>query len=195
MGGSPVDLTMNSMYAMIQKLEAQQSFLLDRSKSKGMIFKDLVFASETEFVSYCSRENVSNKGLASFVDLISIWVYTAPEQASTPDWVQMFHRSVATGFSTSVETQYVNSMQNRYPIPFVGSAAAISAMQVLKMFESVTAWRGHGLGDGTKDKLLQFLRLGVTSHRTYVLDNVPAGPLHKHALKSAEYTLDFLVGQ
>ena len=82
-------------------------------------------------------------------------------------------------------------MQNRYPIPFVGSAAAISATQVLKMFESFVACRGYGLGDGTKDKLLQFLRLGVTSHRAYVLDNVPAGPLRAHALKSVEYTLDF----
>ena len=31
----------------------------------------------------------------------------------------------------------------------------------------------------------------ISLHRTYVLDNVPAGPLREHALKSVEYTLDF----
>jgi len=191
MGGNQIDLTVNSLYAMIQNLESQQAVLLDRSKSRGMIFKDLVFASEPEFFRFYTTANVSGKGLAAFVDLVSIWVYTATEQVSTPDWLQNFHRSVATGFTNNIETQYVNSMQNRYPVPFVGSATTISATQILKMFESVASWRGHGLGDGTKDRLLQFLRLGVTSHRTYVLDNVPSGPLRDHALKSAEYTLDF----
>ena len=39
--------------------------------------------------------------------------------------------------------------------------------------------------------MLQFLRLGVQSHRTYVMDNVPPGLLRDHALKSADYSLDF----
>jgi len=80
MGGTPVDLTMNSMHAMVQKLEAQQSVLLDGSKSKGGIFKDLAFTSETKFVGYFSRENVIGKGMAAFVDLISIWVYKCPRR-------------------------------------------------------------------------------------------------------------------
>lgn len=73
----------------------------------------------------------------------------------------------------------------------MGSATSVSATQHLKMFDSVEELRRHGIGDGTKDRLLLFLRLGITSHRTYVLDNVPKGPLRDHALKSAEYTLDF----
>jgi hypothetical protein len=191
MGGQQVDLTMTSLYAMVQNLEVQQKVLLDRTKSKGMIFKDLAFASEEEFNRFYSEANVTGRGLAAYVDLVSVWCYTSPEQVSTPDWLQTLHRSMATGFINGIETQYVNSMRNRYPTPFVGSATAVSATQTLKMFDSVDDWRGHGIGDGTKDRLLQFLRLGVTSHRTYVLDNVPMGPLRDHALKSAEYTLDF----
>jgi len=154
MGGNQIDLTINSLYAMIQNLESQQAVLLDRSKSRGMIFKDLAFASEAEFCLGSTRKltsRVMNGGLAAFVDLVSIWVYTVTEQVSTQDWLQTFHRSVATGLTNSIETQYINSMQNRYPIPFVGSATTISATQILKMFESVASWRDHGLGDGTKD--------------------------------------------
>ena len=191
MGGHQVDLTMNSLYALVQNLDVQQKVLLDRTKSKGMIFKELAFASEEEFNRFYTEANVTGRGLAAFVDLVSIWCYTSPEQVSTPDWLQNLHRSMATGFATSIETQYVNSMRNRYPVPFVGSASSVSATQTLKMFDSVDEWRGHGIGDGTKDRLLQFLRLGINSHRTYVMDNVPQGPLRDHALKSAEYTLDF----
>ena len=191
LGGHQVDLTMNSLYALVQNLDVQQKVLLDRTKSKGMIFKELAFASEEEFNRFYSEANVTGRGLAAYVDLVSVWCYTSPEQVSTPDWLQNLHRSMATGFTSSIETQYVNSMRNRYPIPFVGAATSVSATHSLKMFDSVEDWRGHGIGDGTKDRLLQFLRLGITSHRTYVLDNVPQGPLRDHALKSAEYTLDF----
>ena len=98
---------------------------------------------------------------------------------------------MATGFANNIETQYVNSMHNRYPVPFVGTSSVITSTQLLKMFESLATWWGNGIGDGTKERMLQFLRLGVQSHRTYVMDNVPPGLLRDHALKSADYSLDF----
>ena len=191
LGGSQVDLTVNTLYAMIQGIEAQQAVLLDRSKSRGVIFKDLAFASEAEFDRFYTDANPTGRGLAGLVDLISIWAFTSTEQVSTTDWLQTLHKSMATGFANNVETQYVNSMHNRYPVPFVGSSSVITSTQLLKMFESLATWRGNGIGDGTKERMLQFLRLGVQSHRTYVLDNVPAGTLRDHALKSADYSLDF----
>ncbi len=123
---------------MIQGIEAQQAVLLDRSKSQGVIFKDLAFASEAEFDRFYAVENPTSRGLAGLMNLISVWAFTSTEQVSTTDWLQTLHKSMATGFSNNVETQYVNSMHNRYPVPFVGSLSVITSTQLLKMFESLS---------------------------------------------------------
>ena len=190
-GGGTIDLTVNALFAMIQRLDTQQSVLMNRAKTNGVIFYDLAFASELEFIRYYSAESNMGKGSAAFVDLISIWAFASLEQVSTSDWLQTYHKSVSTGFTNNLETQYANSMNNRYPVPFVGSAEVISTTQTIKMFESYEAWRGNGMGDGSQERLLESLRMGVNRHRTYCRDNMPAGELRDHAIRSAEFTLDF----
>ena len=76
-------------------------------------------------------------------------------------------------------------------MPFVGAAEVISTTQTIKMFESYKAWRGNGLGDSSRERLFESLRMGVNRHRIYCSDNLPAGELRDHAIRSAEFTLDF----
>lgn len=102
----------------------------------------------------------------------------------------MHHRTVATGFSGSVETQYVNTMNNRHPVPFVGAVGVVLATQSIKCFSSVEAWRGNGIGDGTKERLIAALSLGASRHRTYCEDNLAPGPLLEHAIPSGAFTMD-----
>ena len=164
---------------------------MDRSKCQGVIFRRLAFASEMEFIRWYVSLNPSGKGLAGFVDLITIWVYSSLEQVSTTDFLQMYHKSVSTGFAGNVEAQFINALHNRYPTPFVGSTDVVLATQRIKAFESVDTWRGNGMGDGTKERLIEALRLRVARHRTYCEDNLPAGELREHAIRSGEFTMEF----
>ena len=193
-GGNTVDLTVNSLFAMVQKLETQQAVIMNRSKSNSVLFHNLAFSSELEFIRFYTSANPAGSGSAAFVDLISIWAFASLEQVTTTDWLQTYHRSVSTGFTNNLETKYANSMNNRYPVPFVGSAELILSTQIIKMFESLDAWKGSGMGDGNKERLVESMRMGVSRHRTYCMDNLLAGPLREHALKSAEFTLDFFQG-
>jgi len=59
------------------------------------------------------------------------------------------------------------------------------------MLESYDAWRGTISGDGQKEKLTNDLQRAVHSHRTYCEAYLPAGPLRKAAIKTAEVTLLF----
>ena len=91
-----------------------------RTDLNGVIFYDLAFLSELEFMRYYSSMTTMGKGSAAFVDIVSIWVFASMEQVSTLDWLQTYQKLVATGFTNKLETQYTNSMNNRYPVPFVG---------------------------------------------------------------------------
>ena len=190
-GGTTMNLTMNTLFDMIRKIESKQDIQMDRSKSQGVIFRRLAFASEREFISWYVTLNPSGKGLAGFVDLITMWVYSSLEQVSTTDFLQMYHKSVSTGFAGNVETQFINALNNRYPTPFVGSTDVVLATQRIKAFESLDTWRGNGMGDGTKERLIEALRLGAARHRTYCEDNLPAGELREHAIRSGEFTMEF----
>ena len=46
------------------------------------------------------------------------------------------------------------------------------------------------MGDGSRERLLESLRMGVNRHRTYCLDNIASGKLRDHAVRSTEFMLD-----
>ena len=81
-------------------------------------------------------------------------------------------------------------MQNRYPVAFVGSADIILSTQIIKMFETIEAWKGNGIGDGIKERMLSSLRLALSIHRTYCTNSMPAGKLCEMAIRTASYTMD-----
>ena len=103
----------------------------------------------------------------------------------------MKHRAVAAGLGTNVEAQYATYMQNKYPVPFVGTVQTVLATDIIKCFRDLKSWRGNGLGDGVKERLVLALRVGTARHKRYCLDNLPMGPLREHAVKSGEFSLDF----
>jgi hypothetical protein len=105
----------------------------------------------------------------------------------------MKHRATATGLgtSTNVEAHYTTTMQNKYPVPFVGTVETVLATDTIKCFSDLKAWQGNGLGDGIKERLVSALRVGIARHKRYCLDNLPRGILQDHAIKSGEFSLDF----
>ena len=190
-GGNTMDLTMNTMFSMIKDLEAKLSVGMDRQEGQGIIFHDWAFPSELEFDLFFAPLNSVGRGPAAFVDIISAWSFASLEQISAADFLQMKHRAVATGLGTNVEAQYTTSMQNKYPVPFVGTVETVLATDVIKCFRDLKSWQGNGLGDGVKERLVSALRVGIARHRRYCLDNLPLGPLRDHAIKSGEFSLDF----
>ena len=71
-GGSPVDLTVNVLLSRILEIEAKLKIQLDRSKSQGVIFGDLAFPGEADFMRWFTPLNASGRGMAGFVDIVSI---------------------------------------------------------------------------------------------------------------------------
>lgn len=82
-------------------------------------------------------------------------------------------------------------MTTRYPRAFVGKVDTILSAQTIKMLESVDAWRGNGMGDGFKERLLDQIQHAVRSHTNYCEDYLPDGPLRQAALRSAQVTQHF----
>ena len=105
----------------------------------------------------------------------------------------MKHRATATGLGNNVEAQYTTTitMQNKYPVPFVGTVETVLATDTIKFFRDLQAWQGNGLGDGIKKHLVSALCVGIARHKRYCLDNLPRGILRDHAIKSGEFSLDF----
>ena len=75
----------------------------------------------------------------------------------------------------------------------MGSVDIILPTDRIKIFNSIAAWRGNGIGDGLKERLISSLRLAVARHRTYCEDNLPSGSYREHALRSSAFTLDFFL--
>ena len=190
-GGASIELTMNTLFSMFKDLEAKLQVGLDRSEGQGIIFHDLAFPSEIEFDQFYSPLNSVGRGSAAFVDIVSAWAFASLEQISTAEWLQMKHRATATGLGTNVEAQYITTMQNKYPVPFVGAVETVLATDTIKCFQDLKTWQGNGLGDGGKERLVSALRVGIARHKRYCLDNLPKGVLRDHAIKSGEFSLDF----
>jgi len=82
-------------------------------------------------------------------------------------------------------------MHNRYPVPFDGTVDIVLSTQVIKYFAGLDIWRGNGLGYGTKERLINALRIGTARHGTYCKDKLPSGTSQDHAIKTGEVTFDF----
>ena len=174
---------------METKVKVQQ----DRTKGQGVIFNEWAFPSELEIKRYFGTVKATGRGSAAFVDLISAWSFATIEQVQIADWLQLHHRSVGTGIGTTHKAQYASSMHNCYPVPFVGTVDIVLSTQVIKCFAGLDIWRGNGLGDGTKERLINALRIGIAQHRTYCKDNLRSGTIQDHAIKTGEVTLDFFL--
>ena len=82
-------------------------------------------------------------------------------------------------------------MTTRYPKAFVGKIDIIRSADTIKMLASVDDWRGNGMGDGYKERLLDQLQHAVQSHTAYCEDYLPDGPVRQAALRTAQVTQHF----
>ena len=192
-GGNRVNVTIGDLLSRIQTLEAKADARSPYIGSGGFSFGKLSFPGETEFTTWFVTANPAGKGLAAVVDIISIWEFSSHEQVSSTDWLQSYHRSTSSGFKSTLEPHYATTFANRYPKAFVGAVDIILPTDRIKIFNSIAAWRGNGIGDGLKERLISSLRLAVARHRTYCEDNLPSGSYREHALRSSAFTLDFFL--
>ncbi len=186
-GSTQVELTMDVLLSQIKTLEARVQTLAERARGTSVVFHKLAFSLEAEFGRWYLALNPSGKGPSAFVDIVSIWSF-APSEAGTAEWLVEIHRSKSIGFMASAYTLYAHSMTTRYPRVFVGKVESILSSHTIKMLESVETWRGNGMGDGSKETLLDRLRFAVASHASYCEDYLPEGPLRQAALQTAQDT-------
>ncbi len=189
-GTMAMDLTMNVLVNQLSALETRIQAVSERSRSTGVVFHRLAFGSEADFGYWHLTGHPSGKGPAAFVDIVSIWSFASSESGATK-WLVDLHRSQSVGFKASPDTLYAHSMTTRYPRVFVGKVDSILSSQTTKMLESVDAWRGNGMGDGFKERLLDQLQYAVQSHSSYCEDYLPDGPVRQAALRTAQVTQHF----
>ena len=192
-GGTRVQVTIGELLSRIQTLEAKSNARSLYVGSGGFSFGKLSFPGETEFMTWFVAVNPAGKGLAAIVDIVSIWEFSSHEQVSSTDWLQSYHRSTSSGFKSTLEPHYATTFANRYPKAFVGSVDMILPTDRIKIFSSIASWRGNGIGDGLKERLISSLRLAVARHRTYCEDNLPSGTFREHAIQSSTFTLAFFL--
>lgn len=189
-GTTEVDLTMNSMLSQVRSLESRLQAVSDRTRSTGVVFHRLAFASESDFGYWYLSNNPQGEGPSAFVDIVSIWSFGSSESGAT-EWLVDLHRSQLIGFKASPDTLYAHSMTTRYPKAFVGKVDTIRSADTIKMLASVDDWRGNGMGDRFKERLLDQLQHAVQSHAAYCEDYLPDGPVRQAALRTAQVTQHF----
>jgi hypothetical protein len=192
-GGSEVVISANYLFGMIRELQAMVDILTECSKNTGVIFGQLAFTSESEFLLWVASLNPSGSGLAGFVDLISIWAFAADDSVDTATWLNEAHRAKSVGLKGgNADAMYAHSMLRRYPTSFTGKKKSqILSTTTIKMLESYEAWHGTIMGDGQKECLTSDLQMAVSRHQHYCVDFVPEGILRETAIKTAEFTLQF----
>ena len=79
-GGSETVLTSNYLFGLIRDLQAKVDVLTERSKNTGVIFQQVAFSSEAEFIYWYPHLNPSGSGLTDFVDSVSIWTFASGDQ-------------------------------------------------------------------------------------------------------------------
>lgn len=188
---APATADLQAFLSRISTLEAKVEIQMERSKNHGVIFHKVAFSSELEFDQWYLKSDVNGKGLAGFVDLVSIWSFASLSTETAAEWLQSLSHSQSVGLGNKVEVEYSHSMSTRYPSAFVGKAELITATQTFKIFEKLVLWRGGGVGDGIKERLLDSLRIAVDHQRVYCEDTIPPGTVRDHAIRSAEFTRDF----
>ena len=189
-GSAEVELTMNALLSQIRTVDSRLQSISDRTRSTGVVFHRLAFASEADFGYWYLSNNPQGEGPSAFVDIVSIWSFGSSESGAT-EWLVDLHRSQSIGFKASPDTLYAHSMTTRYPKAFVGKIDTIRSADTIKMLASVDDWRGNGMGDGFKERLLDQLQHAVQSHAAYCEDYLPDGPLRQAALRTAQVTQHF----
>ncbi len=189
-GTTSTELTMNAIVNQLTALKSRIQAVAERSRSTGVVFQRLAFGSEPDFGFWYLSNHPSGEGPAAFVDIVSIWSFASTESGAS-EWLVDLHRSQSIGFKASPDTVYAHSMTTRYPRVFVGKVDSILSSQTIKMLEPVDAWRGNGMGDGFKERLLDQLQYAVQSHSNYCEDYLPDGPVRQAALRTAQVTQHF----
>jgi hypothetical protein len=138
---------------MINELQAKVNVLTERLKNTGVIFGQLAFASESEFLYWMTSLNLSGAGLAGFVDLISLWAFAAGDSVKTATWLNKAHRTKSVGLKGgNADAVYAHSMMRRYPTSFIGKETnLILSTMTIKMLELYEVWHGTIMGDGQKE--------------------------------------------
>lgn len=193
-GGSDA-ITIRTLYTTLRELDVKVNMAINRTSGQSIRFHKWSFPSEEEFVDQFISLNSSGVGTAGFVDLISIWVFAKLDQTPVENWLQALHRSKATGFMNTLETDYAGTFQNPFPTMFVGTKTTeVSPTKKIQLFASLEDWRGTGMSDGTKERMLQCLHQAVERHGQYCVDVFPEGILRETATRSGivvERTMTF----
>ncbi len=191
-GGVSMDLTMNALFAMVRTLEAKVQVLSDRTKNTGIPFGDITYASETEFNAAYHTANPSGAGPAGFVDIISMWQFSAASHSGdASNWLSQERNAKAIGFSKTINAKYAFTMSIIYPSALPGSdKTELSVNTMLNILKSVKCWHG-GTGNGAKEKLTNAMTQAAQAHKKYCEEYVPDGWLRDHTIKSGQYTHQF----
>ena len=189
-GGNPVNITARDLLTRIQVLENRPT--ADYVGNGGVSFFKLSFTNEMSFTTWFVQQNPTGRAMASVVDLMSLWEFANTDQVKASEWLQTHHRAQGSGFKNTLEPHYATTFANRYPKAFVGTVDMVMPTDKIKIFSSIATWRGNGIGDGMKERLLSAGRLATLRHRQYVEDNLASGTYRDHCIRSADYTFDFL---
>ncbi len=114
-----------------------------------MLFHNIAYASEKEFCLAYHLANPSGKGASAFVDIVSIWNFTAIDHGDSASWLTEQKNAKSVGFTHALDAKHAYLMGVRYPSPFTGTDKEdLTSSSSIKMLKMIVAWRGNGLGDG-----------------------------------------------
>ena len=194
-GGNTVDISMGYMVSKLQSLSTTMGTLESRMHTTGINFDGLNFPSDEEFAAWYMTQNPRGLGMASFVDVVSIWAFLNVSQTSA-EWLSMMEKSAKLGLGP-LDTSYIHSMTYKYPPKFAGKVSAILSTEHIKMLKSMDSWRGTSegmsMGDGIHDQLLADMRSAATNHAQYCHDHLPEGKLRSLAIRTGTETLAFFI--
>jgi hypothetical protein len=107
-------------------------------------------------------------------------------------WLTEQKNTKSVGFTHALDAKHAYSTGVQYPSPFAGTNKEnLTSSLTIKMLKTIAAWRGNGLGDGYKEKLIEAVTQAIHGHKKYCKDFVPKGWLRDHALRSGQYTQYF----
>jgi hypothetical protein len=154
--GVDLDLSMNTLFGLVKSLDAKVQILAERAKNTGVLFHEIAYASEKEFCLAYHPLNPSGKGVAGFVDIISIWNFTAINHGDSALWFTKQKNAKSVGFPHALDAKHAYSMEVQYPSSFAGTYKEdLTSLLTIKMLKTIAAWHGNGLGDGYKEKLTE----------------------------------------